>query len=444
MMDYTIVAQATPVGKNGISVVRMSGEKSLEIATQIFVCSKIKEQVIPNYMYVGKVDLGGVFDKCCLVYFKNPHSYTGEDVVEFQCHGGFAVGNKIIESCVKRGAKIAQPGEFSKRAFLNGKMTLDEAEGVIDTINAETESQLRAGNELTKGSLFKMVDEFQTTLTNILAEIEVNLDYPEHDIEYKTKEQILNGINNIEKKIKNLVETEKTGKIIKNGIDVCIVGKTNVGKSSLLNALIGKEQAIVTNIEGTTRDVVCASMEYKGIKINFYDTAGIRKTTNQIEKIGIEKTKEILNNCDVVVFVFDSSLEISKEEKEFYEKNKNKNKIVVFNKSDKENKIDFNDEYISISAKQNKNIDLLKEKIFNAVSLSTNTNSFVLTNARHVEVLKEALAMIENTKENIFEKTLDILSLEIKDIWNKIGEITGRTENEEIIDKIFSKFCLGK
>ncbi len=444
MMDFTIVAQATPVGKNGICVVRMSGKNSLEIATKIFECEKTKKEVLPNFMYVGKVCLNGILDKCCMVYFKAPHSYTGEDVVEFQCHGGFVVANKIIEVCMENGAKIAQPGEFSKRAFLNGKMTLDEAEGVIDTINAETESQLRASNELAKGSLFKLVDGFQTLLTNILAEIEVNLDYPEHDIEYKTKEQILKGLENIEGKINNLVQTEKAGKIIKNGIDVCIVGKTNVGKSSLLNALVGKEQAIVTNIEGTTRDVVCASIEYKGIKINFYDTAGIRKTNNKIEKIGIEKTKEVLENCDVVLFVFDSSTGLSGEEKEFFEKNKKRNKIVVFNKADKKSKIDFNDEYILVSAKNKQNIQLLKEKIYNSVCLLTNTNNFVLTNSRHVEVLKEVLEFIKSTKENIFEKTLDILSLEIKDIWNKIGEITGRTENEEIIDQIFSKFCLGK
>ncbi len=445
MIEDTIVAQATPVGKSGISIIRISGEKSLEIAKQIFLCFQQKNDIKPNHMYLGKINLGEYEDKGFCVYFKAPYSFTGEDVVEFQCHGGLIVAQKIIEQALNFGARLATAGEFSKRAFLNGKMSLDQAEGVVDTINAETENQLKASNELTNGNLFSLVNSQQEKLTDILSEIEVNLDYPEHDIEYETKTSIKKRLEEILKTIQQLLDTEQKGKLIKKGINIAIVGKTNVGKSSLLNALLNFEQAIVTDIEGTTRDVVTGSIEYKGFVFNFFDTAGIRETEDKIESIGIEKAKQILENSDIVLLVLDSSREITKQDEENLKLIKTKKSIVVLNKTDLPSKLNYTGECIKISAKNKLNTEDLKQKIYDLSLEGCNTNSqIVLTNTRHVNVLKEAKEILLNTIANIEDLPLDCSALDIKTIWEKLGEITGNTANEDIIDKIFSKFCLGK
>lgn len=445
MIDDTIVAQATPNGKSGISIVRISGKKSLDIAKQIFLRFKNKSDIIPNYMYLGQINLGDIEDKGFCVYFKSPNSFTGEDVVEFQCHGGLVVAQKIIEQVLHFGGRLATAGEFSKRAFLNGKMSLDQAEGVVDTINAETENQLKASNELTNGNLFKLVTKFQDKLTDILSEIEVNLDYPEHDIEYETKESIKQRLQELLQQVDGLLQTEQKGKLINKGISVAIVGKTNVGKSSLLNALLNYEQAIVTDIEGTTRDVVSGSIEYKGFIFNFYDTAGIRETEDKIESIGIEKAKQILENSDIVLLVLDSSRELNDQDKENLELIKNKKSIVVLNKTDLPAKFNYNGESIKVSAKQKINTEELKQKIYDLSLDGLNSGSqIVLTNARHIEVLKQAKQIIINTIESISDLPLDCSALDIKTIWEKLGEITGNTATEDIIDKIFSKFCLGK
>ena len=444
MLD-TIIASATPQGKSGVSVIRMSGEKSLDIAKQVFSCKQFKS-VKPNFMYLGKIDLGeNLTDTGFCVYFKSPLSYTGEDVVEFQCHGGLLVAEKIILKCIENGARLAEPGEFSKRAFLNGKMSLDQAEGVIDTINAETENQLKASNELTKGNLFNVVNNLQDKLTDILSEIEVNLDYPEHDIEYETKENIKKKLNNILIEVEDLLLTENTGRFIKKGVSVAIVGKTNVGKSSLLNAILGYEQAIVTDIEGTTRDIVTGSIEFKGFIFNFFDTAGIRKTSDEIENIGIIKARETLENSDIVLLVLDSSTPLTEQDRENIILTRNKKTIVVLNKCDLPDKINYKGDHIKISAKKKLNTEELKEKIY-SLSLETEpvTSKVILTNKRHVEILKEVKGLLVNLQNNILYTTLDCVSLDAKTIWEKLGEITGNTINEAIIDRIFSKFCLGK
>lgn len=444
MLD-TIIATATPQGKSGVSVIRMSGEKSLEIAKQVFLCEKFKN-VKPKTMYLGKIDLGNnLQDLGYCVYFNAPHSYTGEDVIEFQCHGGLLVSEKIILRCVECGARLAEPGEFSKRAFLNGKMSLDQAEGVIDTINAETENQLKASSELAKGNLYQVVTGLQDNLTDILSEIEVNLDYPEHDIEYETKESISKKLQNILSEVDNLLLTSNTGKFIKKGVSVAIVGKTNVGKSSLLNALLGYEQAIVTDIEGTTRDIVTGSIEYKGFMFNFFDTAGIRKTNDEIENIGIIKARETLENCDIVLLVLDSSCPLTEQDRENIILTRNKKTIIVLNKCDLPNKINFKGECVKISAKQKLNTEELKEKIY-SLSLEKEfvASKIILTNSRHVNILKEVKELLISLINNITYTTLDCVSLDAKTIWEKLGEITGNTANEGIIDRIFSKFCLGK
>lgn len=445
MIEDTIIALSTPVGKSGIGVVRMSGKESLNIAKKMFTPLNKNIDIIPNLMLLGNIDLGSTKDLGFFVYFKAPKSYTGEDIVEFQCHGGIAVTQKIIEKALSLGVRLAEPGEFSKRAFLNGKMTLDQAEGVIDTINAESESELKASSSLQKGILTKTILDIQEKLIDVMSEIEVNLDYPEHDIEYATKEKINEEIDKIYKKICALLNTEQQGKIIKNGVNIAIVGKTNVGKSSLLNSLLGTEQAIVTDIEGTTRDIVIGSIEYNGVKFNFLDTAGIRTTNDKVESIGIEKAKQAINESDIVILVLDGSKELDEQDKQNLELTKNKKRIIVTNKIDLKNIVKLEEETIQISAKNNINIDKLKDKIFEkAIDGGNVSNTLILTNVRHIEVLKKAKKDIENIKETIFDNSLDLVSLDIRQLYECLGEITGETIDEKVIDQIFSKFCLGK
>ena len=287
MENENIVAISTALGKSGICVVRLSGKDSLDIAKKIFV-SKNKN-FEPRKFYLGEINLNTIKDKGMLVYFKAPNSYTGEDVVEFQCHGGTIIANKIVDECINNGARLSLPGEFTKRAFINGKISLDKAEGVAELIDAESESEARAGYNLVDGNLFKVVSTAQKKLTEIIAEIEVNLDYPEHDIEYKTISYINDNLKNLHKEIVSLIATEQSGRIIKNGINIVIAGKANVGKSSLMNSLINYDRAIVTNIAGTTRDVLEESYEYKQIRFNLFDTAGIRESDDIIEQIGVKK-----------------------------------------------------------------------------------------------------------------------------------------------------------
>lgn len=446
MEQDTIVALATPLGNAGISVVRLSGNDSLKIATNFFVSKKLKKHDIqPRYMYLGDIDTQDLKEKCLMVYFKNPYSYTGEDVVEFQCHGGTYICNKIIDLCIKFGARLAQPGEFTKRAFINGKVSLDEAEGVVDLINAKTASEVKASFDLVKGDLYKTVKVLQDTLTQVLAEIEVNLDYPEHDIEYQTEKQLYEKLTQVKQTLLNLSNTEYQGRIIRDGINVAILGKPNVGKSSLMNALLNYERAIVTDIAGTTRDTLQESFIYKDTKINITDTAGLHESNDIVEKIGIQKAIEQINQADLILLLLDGSSELSKEDKENLNLVKGKKVIIVENKTDLPQKLNLDFPTIKISAKNNKNIDLLKQKILDSVlDKDFVQNDLVLTNKRHVIAIKQALELIENAINNIYDVSLDCTALDVKQAWLKLGEITGETTDEEIIDMIFSKFCLGK
>lgn len=443
MENENIVAISTALGKSGICVVRLSGKDSLDIAKKIFV-SKNKN-FEPRKFYLGEINLNTIKDKGMLVYFKAPNSYTGEDVVEFQCHGGTIIANKIVDECINNGARLSLPGEFTKRAFINGKISLDKAEGVAELIDAESESEARAGYNLVDGNLFKVVSTAQKKLTEIIAEIEVNLDYPEHDIEYKTISYINDNLKNLHKEIVSLIATEQSGRIIKNGINIVIAGKANVGKSSLMNSLINYDRAIVTNIAGTTRDVLEESYEYKSIRFNLFDTAGIRESDDVIEQIGVKKAKDLLNTCDLVLLVFDSNTEFDDEDKELLESVKDKKSIIVLNKCDLPKKFKTDLDTIQISTIKNQGISELKELIYSkVVDENITENKLIITNKRHMLVLKEVEKLISDAIDNIEFNTLDLIALDIKDIWEKLGEITGETANEQIIDAIFSKFCLGK
>ncbi len=447
MQEDTIVALATPLGNAGISVVRLSGSKSLEIATSFFSTKKlINNPIQPRYMYLGDINTDSLKEKCLMVYFKNPNSYTGEDVVEFQCHGGTYICNKIIDLCLQYGARLATAGEFTKRAFVNGKVSLDEAEGVVDLINAQTASEVKASYDLVNGGLFKTVKSLQKQLTDIMAEIEVNLDYPEHDIEYQTEQQIEVKLNSIKNTLQTLASTEDQGRIIKDGINVTILGKPNVGKSSLLNALLNYERAIVTDIAGTTRDTLQESFVYKDTKINITDTAGVHESDDVVEKIGIQKALDQINQADIVLLLLDGSRELSKEDKENIKLVQDKKVIVVINKTDLPNKLEtINLPTLSVSAKTGIGIEELKQKILDSVlDKDFVKNDIVLTNKRHLVAVKQALEIIDNAIQNIYNVSLDCTALDVKSVWFKLGEITGETTDEDIIDAIFSKFCLGK
>ena len=437
----SIVSLSTPLGKGAIGIVRMSGKDVLNIALKIFHCKE--KNIKPRYMYFGKLEVEKeVFEECLMVYFKAPFSYTGEDVVEFQIHGGVLLAQKVVERCLENGCRMAEAGEFSKRAFLNGKITLDKAEAIIGEINAESEGELNSSLKITNGKLGKMVEDEQNTLSELLAEIEVSFDYPENDYEEIVKDKVFEKVKEIKTKNQKLIEVSNSGKYLKNGINVALVGRANVGKSSVLNALLGEERAIVTDIEGTTRDSLTESFFHNGVKINLIDTAGIRETNDVVEKLGIEKSLESIKKADIVLFIHDASQKESEEEKEIAKKLKNKKVINVVNKIDKKRILAKLKDEVEISALEEKNIHLLKDKIVSEV-ISVDLNTFVLTNERHIQILKNAESIMEEVL-SLKAEFLDVIAMLLKKVWVELGKITGNTENEDIISLIFSKFCLGK
>lgn len=446
MKEDSIVSISTPLGRGAISIVRISGQDSLKIALQLFSTQNLStENIKPRFMYFGKLKLEDeTFEECLMVYFKAPFSYTGEDIVEFQIHGGVLLAQKVVEECLKHGARLAEPGEYSKRAFLNGKITLDKAEAIIGEINAETEGELKSSLQITNGRLAEKILTEQEKLKTLLAEMEVGMDYPDETEEAKLKSDIKKTLKEIEMQIDEILNDSQSAKYLKNGINVALVGKTNVGKSSIMNALLGENRAIVTDIKGTTRDSITESFLYNGIKINLIDTAGIRETKDVVESIGIEKSKESLANADIVLFVLDGSEKENQEDKEIETMLAGKKIITIINKIDKKRLVGHKENEIEVSALTNKNITNLKQKIVDMViEQNIDTNALVLTNERHVTILKDARVLLKEIllSENL---TLDVVSMMVKKVWLTLGKITGNTENEDIINLIFSKFCLGK
>ena len=442
-MEKTIVAISTPLGKGAISIVRMSGENAFEIADKVFTPFS-HEKIEDRKMVLGRISLDGGNEKCLMVKFFAPKTYTGENLVEFQLHGGIIVTEKVLEKLIENGVELAEPGEFSKRAFLNGKISLDEAESISEVISSESESELNISLNLAGGKLKTEITNLQNGLTELLAKIEVTLDYPEEDIDEVVREDIDKQILSCKEKIEKLLKNSDNAKFIKDGISIAIVGKTNVGKSSLLNAILGEEKAIVTNIAGTTRDIVEGTTFYKGIKFNFIDTAGIRETENIVERIGVEKSKNLFDKVDIILLVLDASEDFDNESKSLYENVKDKKHIVIVNKIDRERKLQKFEKEICVSAKDEKNIDEIENRIFDMViGDEIDYNKTIITNERHIQVLKESLGVIQEI-ENGKTENLEIIDMLVKKLWNTLGKITGNTEHEDIVDMIFSKFCLGK
>lgn len=443
--EKTICAISTPIGNGGISVVRMSGSESKKILQKITKFDTTKMEA--RKMYLVDICTKNFNERALVVWFKEPYSYTGEEMVEIQCHGGIIIANGILNELISNGAVLAVSGEFTKRAFVNGKMSLDSAEGVIDMINAQSEEAVKAGYNLMTGKLKERVNSVQSMLTDCEAKVEVALDYPEEDIDYSTAEQIKNELLTCKTKIDELLATVDTGRLVKNGINVLILGKPNAGKSSLLNALVGYNRAIVTDIAGTTRDTIEDNYTYKNLSFNVIDTAGIREAESIVERIGIERAEQSVKSADVILVVLDGSKPIEKDDEKILKMVKNKIVLYVINKIDLPKKINKTfDQMIEISAMRNERVMALKEDIYNlVVNKNMLSGGLLITNTRHANALKEAEINISSAiKELENNTTLDLVATDIKSAWLSLGEITGVTNNQEIINTIFSKFCLGK
>ena len=451
----TIVANATPLIPSAIGIVRISGDKALDIGKKIFTLPKNRE-IKPRYAYFGKIldEKGEIIDEGLLIYFKAPNSFTGEDIVEIYPHGSVPVIKKIISECIKLGCRMAEPGEFTKRAFLNGKIDLTQAEAIAELINAKTERASKVAVNLLEGKLSKRINRLREKLLELISYIEAELNFPE-DIEEIPDSLIEENLKEVLKSIDDLLKTYKKGEILREGIKLAIVGRTNVGKSSLFNALVGYERAIVSDIEGTTRDFIEETVSIKGIPVKLLDTAGIRETEDKIEKIGIERAKEKINEADIVIFVFDASEGLTEEDLKIYQNVKDKDPIIVGNKIDLVKDIKnldiLKEKYyfkniIFVSSKTQINLNLLEEEIFKRLGLLEEQEREVYINLRHHNLLKSSKEKIEYILENFRElvEHKELLMLDIREALNYLEEIIGTITTEDILGNIFQNFCIGK
>lgn len=449
-MEDTIASIATLVGESSINVIRISGKDSINIVNKIF--SKDISNVPTHTVHYGFImEDKEKIDEVFVSVFKSPKSFTTEDVVEISVHGGVISVNRVMELLLSNGARLAKPGEFLKRAFLNGRIDLTQAEAVSDLINAQSENSRKMALKGINKEIYNVINDLKSKILSLIANIEVNIDYPEYeDALVVTKDMIKDNNIEIENKIKELLKNSKKGLLIKNGLKVVIVGKPNVGKSSILNSLLNEEKAIVTNIKGTTRDIVEGNLMIEGVKIDILDTAGIRKTNNIVESIGVSKSIDSINISDLVLFVIDSNEGFTKEDEEILEKIKNKKVLVIYNKSDlKENykneKLKDYD-YINISTFDSKNIEKLKEKIIKIFDLSSISNTdLYISNARQISLLNKCIDIINDINTAIYNNLeIDMIEIDVKRLWQTLSEITGEVSNEDLLNEIFSKFCLGK
>jgi len=473
MTQTTIVAIATPPGNAGVGILRLSGNNSLSIVNKCFK-SQTNLESNPRVAVYGTLSMPSFTDTVIAIFFPNPNSFTGEDVIEIHAHGGSFILQKILDHLISLGATMATAGEFSKRAFLNGKLSLDQAESIIELIHAESESHLNATNKVYQGKLKQKLLDVEKKLVESMAEITAVLDYPEHDIENTAINHIESNLNFVLNEIESLIDTTHEGRIISNGIQVAVLGKPNVGKSSLFNAILNRDRSIVTDIAGTTTDTISESMLYKGMKLVFNDTAGVRgnfvkyeiiiSSHGAIEQMGIERTKRVVDDSDIVLAIFDGSTPPTDGDKEILELTRGKNSIFVLNKSDMvedaaANKLDWfallqtfnkgNVKIIMASAKTGGNVNSIKEMVYSSVTeqikrTTTSSDEIIITNNRHLNELTSAYTLLKNVLSNKATTTIDCIAIDIEDALTHIGNITGTRANEAVIDEIFSRFCIGK
>ena len=448
-MNDTICAVATIVGESSINLIRISGQESINIVNKIFNRDLTKkESHTITYGYI--INNNEKIDEVLVSVFRSPKTFTKEDVVEINTHGGKTSVNKIMELLLNNGARLAEPGEFLKRAFLNGRIDLVEAESVADMISSKTEAARKMSMRGIDKELSNKIKSLREIVLNLIANIEVNIDYPEYeDAVVVTRELILEKIRLIKLKINELIDSSNNGLIIKNGINIAIVGKPNVGKSSILNKLIGEDKAIVTDVKGTTRDIVEGNIILNGIEVNFYDTAGIRETNEVIESIGIKKSFKKIEESDLIIFVVDGT-EFDVDDKEVLGKIKDKEVLVIYNKIDiNNNKYKELQKYnsIEISSFNEDCTDIIKNKIIEIFNLKNIENSdfTYISNSRQISLLKNSIKIIDDIENSIKNDTpVDLIEIDVKRLWENLGEITGEVYKDELLDEIFSKFCLGK
>lgn len=453
-MNDTICAIATSQGVGAIAIIRVSGEDSIKIVNKIFK-GKDLEKVESHTINYGHITDGDkIIDEVLVSVMKAPKTFTAEDTVEINTHGGISPTNKVLELLLENGCRLAEPGEFTKRAFLNGRIDLLEAEAVMDMINSKTDAQRQMAINQIGGKVSDLINSLRSDMVQIISNINVNIDYPEYDdVDIITNEILIPKITSLKARIEKILKESENGKIIKEGIKTSIVGRPNVGKSSLLNALLEEDKAIVTDIAGTTRDIVEGQITINGILLNMIDTAGIRKTEDKIEAIGVEKSFKMIDDSELVLLMLNNNEILSNDIKEIIEKIKEKHYIAIINKIDLESKLNRDelgiplDKIVEISVKENKGIDDLKEKIvkmFNIDELETKDPTY-LNNSRSISILKRCLKSINDIEYGLKNNMpIDMIELDIKNIWEELGIINGTTYEEELLDEMFQRFCLGK
>ena len=453
-MNDTICAIATSQGVGAIAIIRISGEDSIKVVNKIFK-GKDLEKVESHTINYGHITDGDkIIDEVLVSVMKAPKTFTAEDTVEINTHGGISPTNKVLELLLENGCRLAEPGEFTKRAFLNGRIDLLEAEAVMDMINSKTDAQRQMAINQIGGKVSDLINSLRSDMVQIISNINVNIDYPEYDdVDIITNEILIPKITSLKARIEKILKESENGKIIKEGIKTSIVGRPNVGKSSLLNALLEEDKAIVTDIAGTTRDIVEGQITINGILLNMIDTAGIRKTEDKIEAIGVEKSFKMIEDSELVLLILNNNENLSNDIKEIIEQIKEKHYIAIINKIDLENKLNRDelgiplDKIVEISVKENKGIDDLKEKIvkmFNIDELETKDPTY-LNNSRSISILKRCLKSINDIEYGLKNNMpIDMIELDIKNIWEELGTINGTTYEEELLDEMFQRFCLGK
>ena len=449
MIYDTIAAIATPFGTAGISIIRISGSEAIRLSNQVFKGKNLTKMKSHTVTYGHIIDKqGNTIDEVLVTVMKAPKTFTAEDTVEISCHGGILVTHKVLERVLETGIKLAEPGEFSKRAYVNGRIDLTQAEAIMDLIHAKNENAMKLALSGLRGDIKKGIQDIREELLHIIAQIEVNIDYPEYDDATTMGNQLIKPeVMAIKQKLHRLLDDSNKGIIMREGVKTAIVGKPNVGKSSLLNALLKEERAIVTDIEGTTRDTIEAYINIGNITLNLIDTAGIRETVDVVEKIGVDRSKKAINEAELVILVLDQSRKISKEDIELLDATKDKKRIIVGNKNDLNKALDLDIHMLSLSTLTKEGLSDLENEIVKVLEMEDiqEKDFNVISNMRHIGKIKETIQSLEDVLNAIaIDMPIDMTEIDLKKAWQTLGEITGDYHPEDLISELFSKFCLGK